>query len=126
MRTTKGGSVRALPPFAPRMAAKPRRTRPLATRGPPGLEPDAIPALQVQHRPRFRRRGDLAAERFEHLADLGHLLGVRFRQLALADEQRVLEPDADIAAEQRRLSAELELVAPGGEGREQVVVAEQR
>src|SRR5688572_23242314 len=89
------------------------------------LESDAVAALEAEHRPRLGRGGDLAAERLEHLAHLGDLLGVRPRELALADEQAVLEPDPHVAAEQRRLGAELELVAPGGEGREQVVVAEQ-
>ena len=58
-------------------------------------------------------------------ADAPHLVGVRFGELALADEQRILEADPDIAAHDRAHGDQRQLVAAGGEDRPAVLLAEQ-
>src|SRR5690606_14078532 len=82
-------------------------------------------ALQAKQAPRLVRRRDLAPEVLENRSNLSHLLGVAACELALRDEQAVLEPDAHVAAEQRGLRAEAHLMTPGRERGEHVIVAEQ-
>src|ERR1700733_13221902 len=65
------------------------------------LEFHPIGALEPEHLPRLGRRGDLVAEILDDTADLCHLLGIARRQLARPDIERVLQPDAHIAAHHR-------------------------
>src|SRR5207302_8330463 len=67
----------------------------------PRSEADLVAALQLQHLAGVVRRGELEAEAFDDLPGPGDLLGIRFRQLAGADPQRVLQADADVAAHRR-------------------------
>src|SRR6266702_5430659 len=89
------------------------------------LELNAIGTLQGQHLPCFRRRRHLIAELLDDAANLRHLLGVARRKLAGADVERVLKPDAHIAAQHRGRAAEIELVATARQHRPQIIVAEQ-
>src|SRR6266404_5154650 len=88
-------------------------------------EGDPIAALELQDVARLRRAGDLKREIFQDGADAADLIGIGLGELALADIDRVLEPDADIAAHHRRHRDEGKLMAPGGEDRPGILLAEQ-
>src|SRR6266700_1365190 len=62
------------------------------------LKLHAVGALQAQNLTRLLRGGDLIAEFLDQAPHLGDLLGVALGELAAADIEAVLEPDADIAA----------------------------
>src|SRR4051812_48517440 len=68
---------------------------------------------------------DLGAKPLDDLAHLGDLFGARFGEFALADPQRILEPDADVAAERDGLRGDRQLRPAGAEHRPVVVAAEQ-
>src|SRR5437763_5796840 len=91
----------------------------------PRLKLHPVGALEAELLPRFVRRGDLIAQILDDAADLGDLLGIAFGELAWADIERVLEPDAHIAAEHRGRGAEIHLVPPTGQDRPQIILAEQ-
>src|SRR5476649_2902302 len=89
------------------------------------LECDPVAALELQYLPRLARAGDLERQVLEDAADTADLIGIALGELALADIDRILEPDADIAAHHRRHRHEGQLVAAGGEDRPGILVAEQ-
>src|SRR5258708_7662900 len=89
------------------------------------LEADISSPLQFQHLARFVRRRDRESQLFQDAPRLAHLLGVRFRELAAAHPQAVLQPDAHVAAHHRRHRGDEHLVAAGAEHRPAVGVAEQ-
>lgn len=68
-----------------------------------GSEGDAVTALETEDFPRFGGARGFVTHFGEDALDLLDLLGIRSRKDAAFDEKAVLEPDADIAAEQRRL-----------------------
>src|ERR1700751_2726177 len=81
------------------------------------LELHAVGALEPKRGPRFGRGRDLKAQFLDNAADLRHLLGIAFGELAGTDIERILEPDADVAAHHRGIGAEIHLVAAAGEHR---------
>src|SRR6185437_3585001 len=90
-----------------------------------GLEGDHVAALELQDLARLRRACDLEGEIFEDRADAADLVAVRLGELALADIDRILEADADVAAHHGSHRHEGQLMAPGGEHRPGVLIAEQ-
>src|ERR1700722_15140189 len=72
-------------------------------------------AFQAEHAARVGRSGGVSSPLQQDPLDLEHLLRVRIGQLAALDENAVLESDAHIAAEKRRLRDERHLMPPGGE-----------
>src|SRR6266849_9172616 len=73
-----------------------------------------VAALEREHVARLPGRGDLQRQVLEDGADARHLVGIGLRQLPLADEERILEPDADIAAHDRAHGDERQLMPAGG------------
>src|SRR5690349_13558327 len=67
------------------------------------LEADIASSFEFQHFARFVRRRDGEAELLEDAARFGNLVCVRLRELAAADPEAVFQPDADVAAHDRRL-----------------------
>src|SRR5580658_6541565 len=88
-------------------------------------ESDPIAALQFQDLAGLLRRRDLQAEFLQDAADFCDLLGVRLGQRAASDIQTVLQPDAHVAAHDAGHGGERHLVAPGGQHRPDIGVAEQ-
>src|SRR3954454_3625880 len=85
-------------------------------REPPGrertrLEIHPVAALELQDLAGLVRGRDLEAEALDDLARLHDLLGVRFRELAGPDPERVLETDAHVAAHRGRHGGDRQLVA---------------
>ena len=58
------------------------------------LEVHLVRALELEHRPRVLRRGDLQAHRLDDLAGCADLVGVGFRQLARPEPRVVTSPDS--------------------------------
>src|SRR6266571_5007732 len=85
----------------------------------------AVGTLQAQNLARLLRGGDLIAEFLDQAPHLGDLLGVALGELAAADIEAVLEPDADIAAHHHGLGGERNLETAGAQHRPLIVVAEQ-
>ena len=56
------------------------------------LELHPVRTLKPERRARFGRRRDLEAELFDDAADLGHLLGITFGELARPDIERSSRP----------------------------------
>src|SRR6185503_9158026 len=81
--------------------------------------------FEFEHLARVVGRSHREAELFQNAAHLRHLLGIGRGELAAADPQAVLQPDADVAAHHRRLRGNLHLRAPRAEHRPVVRVAEQ-
>src|SRR5689334_14896068 len=88
-------------PCAPPLARAPRRRPPRARRPACRSKRHRIATLQRQRLARLGRARDLERQVLEDRADPAHLLGIALRQLALAEIERVLEPDPDIAAHDR-------------------------
>src|SRR6266550_1318793 len=65
-------------------------------------EGDPVAALELQYVARLRRAGDLEREIFQDGADAADLLGIGFGELAFAEIDRILKPDADAAAHDGR------------------------
>src|SRR5438094_454380 len=89
------------------------------------LETDIACTFQFEHVPRLVRRRDGKAELLENAPRLGHLLGIRLRELPAAEPQAVFQADAHVAAHHRRHRSDEHLVAPGAEHRPVVGVAEE-
>src|SRR3954471_21751256 len=89
------------------------------------LEIHPVAALELQDLAGLVRGRDLEAEALDDLARLHDLLGVRFRELAGPDLERVLETDAHVAAHRGRHGGDRQLVAAGAEYGPVVLVAEQ-
>src|SRR5256885_9759864 len=68
------------------------------TRSASSLKSDIASSLQLQHVASLVRRGDGEAELLQDAPRLRHLLGVGFSELAAAEPQAVLQPDAHVAA----------------------------
>src|ERR1700722_14195040 len=75
-------------------------------------EIDFIAALGLQQCARFGGARDVEAQFLQNAANLADLLGIRSRKPALAGIQAVLEPDADIAAENGAQRDERQLMPP--------------
>src|SRR5687768_4186888 len=106
------------------LGSSPRTTAKEASVG-TGLKPRAVAAFEAEPGAGFVGGGGLEGEGLQDAADLLDLLGVRAGELAFAQIDAVLEADPDVAAHDRADRAEAHLVAPGGEDREQVLIAEQ-
>src|SRR5258708_26624729 len=89
------------------------------------LEGDSVAAFELQYLARLGRAGALEREIFEYAAGPADLIGVRFGELPLADVDRILEPDANIAAHDRGHRHERQLMPAGGEHGPSVLLAEQ-
>src|SRR4029077_7399067 len=111
-------------PLAPpvTMAMRPLRSMAFMANG---LELHPVGALEAQHLPCLGGRGDLVAELLDDAADLCHLLGIAGSELAGPDIERVLQANAHIAADHRRIGAEIHLMAAAGQHRPQIILAEQ-
>src|SRR3954454_4084966 len=70
-----------------------------------------------QHLPRLGRRRDAAAEQFDDLHRFGNKRGITGRQLPALEIEIVLEPDADMSAEDHGLRRHRELVQRDPEGK---------
>jgi hypothetical protein len=70
----------------------------LSPASPGPSEPNHVATLELQRGPRLGGCGDLGREALEDAADAAHLLGVGLGELAAAEIDAVLEPDADVAA----------------------------
>src|ERR1700683_2016362 len=64
-------------------------------------------------------------ELLQKAPDFRHLLRVRNRELAAADEKRVFQSNSYVSAHHRRLRCEGHLETPGGQNGPSVVVSEQ-
>src|SRR5260221_12232428 len=88
------------------------------------LEGDLVAALELQDIARLGGAGDLEREIFQDGANTADLLGIGLGELALAEIDRILKPDADAAAHHGRHGDERQLMPPGGEDRPVILVAE--
>src|SRR5947209_211460 len=88
-------------------------------------EADLVAALQLQHRAGIVGGGEFEAEALDDLPGLGDLLGIRLRELAGADPQRILQADANVAAHGGGHRGDRELIAAGAENRPAILVSEQ-
>ena len=82
-----------------------------------------VRAVQRSHLARFGWRRELVAQFLQDLLDLGDLLSVADRELALACKHAVRQADANIAAHKRRLRAGRYQVAAGREDAPDTVLA---
>src|SRR3989442_11608183 len=89
------------------------------------LKSDIPPPFEFEHVARIAGRRDGESQFLQDAARLRHLLGVGFRELAAAEPQAVLEPDAHVAAHHRAHRGDEHLVAAGAAHRPQVGVTEQ-
>src|SRR6516225_11901023 len=89
------------------------------------LELHAVRALEPKRRARLGRGCDFKAQFLDNAADLRDLLGIAFGELARTDIERILKPDADVAAHHRGIGAEIHLVATAGQHRPIILLAEQ-
>src|SRR5216110_2518466 len=89
------------------------------------LKSDIPPPFEFEHVARIAGRRDGESQFLQDAPRLRHLLGVGFRELAAAEPQAVLQPDAHVAAHHRAHRGDEHLVAPGAEHRPQVGIAEQ-
>src|SRR4051794_33676289 len=65
------------------------------------LEGDPVAAFELQYLTRLGCAGDFQRQVLQDRADATDLVGVRLGELPLADIDRILEPDTDIAAHYR-------------------------
>src|SRR5262245_2569014 len=69
--------------------------------GRPISEPDLVATLELEDLPRLIGRRDLQRQRFEDAADPADLVGIRFRQLTLAEIEAVFQADSHVGAHDR-------------------------
>src|SRR5215467_12905525 len=79
----------------------------------------------MQHLARVGGGGDLQRQVLEDGADAADLLGIALGELALADINRIFEPDPDIATHDRAHGDERHLVPSGREDRPLILIAEE-
>src|SRR6185312_14159694 len=84
-----------------------------------------VAALERQDLTRFIGRRYFQPQAFENLADLGHLLGIGFRQFSGADPKRILHADPYVAPDGGGDRRDTHLILTGTEHRPMIVVAEQ-
>src|SRR5216684_5296750 len=89
------------------------------------LEGYPVTALELQNITRLARTGDFKRQVLEDGSDAADLIGIRLGKLPLADIDRVLEPDANIAAHHRGHRHEGQLMPPGRQHRPSILLAEQ-
>src|SRR5690554_1077186 len=89
------------------------------------LEGHLIAALEIEQISRFCGGRDLKRQGFQNRPDLAHLVGIRFRKLALANVDRIFQPDPHVGAHDRTHGAEGHLMTSGCENRPLIVVAEE-
>src|SRR6185437_11814193 len=86
-------------------------------------ERDLAAAFQLQDFARLVRRRHTEAEPFEDLPHGAHLLGVAGGEPSGAGPQRILQPDAHVAAHRRGLRRYGQLIAAGSQHRPFVALA---
>src|SRR5712671_2808139 len=89
------------------------------------LEAHISSSLQLQHLARLARGRDGKPQLLDQAARLRDLLGIRFRELAAAHPQAVLQAHAHVAAHHRAHRGDEHLVASRAQHRPVVRVAEQ-
>src|SRR5206468_723587 len=82
-------------------------------------------ALELQHLAGLGRRGDRVTKFREDADDLGHLVRIGLSQLALADVDAVLQPNANVSSADGSDGRQRNLMPTGGEHRPTVLLAEE-